>query len=1497
MDALSEAHREAGEQAAYVAWRLNAEVAALRSGDAGPLVDAVTGFRQAPPGSLDHGLVLGARTWLAALGVDASTLDVPGQDLSTLAAWAAGGEKRNEAAWPLVVEHPLSGLVGALRRRDWALAFLLLRDTAEGVGRVVWAMLIYEVSVALRLGTLPHNAHAALEALAESVLAGFTFSAPLALLEGPACSVANSLRACGLELTAGLADERRWRSPLRELGRWRNADLGHGLVGSPERLADLLTPSPGVPSLLDQAVTLLEAVAPFLESVQNTRSWPVEGQLDIPDELVPLSEPVAWQGAGQALWLLEAAQPPRGRRGGADPDGRVRVWLRGVLDGRRIDIEGKVPLLQLAGAAIQAARPLGDPLQSGRGVVPQEVRAALAREEQRRRNLRTKVPELVGRVRALLPAEGVGPAAAVGPAGSGKSWLLEAIRSAPGNGAGGRAGRPLVLFVRTAPGFPLGAGNVVRQLCDGLDAAGRTIQLPGGRWPATTDTGAWWASFLELNEHLPVLVVLDGLDEARGSDGAEIVGVLPLDAAGHCLPGTSLLLGFRSLQDLPPELRAALAPLLSAERIVDVGGWYAGEEGRAVLARYVRERHAELDGRLVASSALDEALRLRLGDATHYPLADVVVERAQRRFLWVYHYARGLQRGFLAADAAGEWPTPASFYAEYLAHLERLAGGHPEYVRTLRRVLLVLAELSMPINERTLLWLLQEGPHATPCAESGCGERAFALGWVRPTLADLQDFLERRRLSPLDPNELSRAAWWVVADEVEGRRGEPAVGAEFGLTLAHSSLGEYLRSAELSTDWKTEREALRAHLDRRMADGFALWALEGEGVKGEPAHSSPVRLVQQRWANLVHVPADLFPEFFDKSPNGITELPAWRSVRHWCLAWDNACAALRAGLGQLPDQNADSEGRRAGIAEYSALTASLVAWGSALQSAGTPDAAAEIHLEALRLNRGLAGLPRDWTEEQLSESLDRDADVVWNLTTTLGMQGIALMSVGAPGAAVEAQRESLRLARSLAGLPEDWTEDQFRESLERDADRVGWLSDTLGHLGTALRSADAPDAAVKVHQEELRVARSLARLPEDWTVEQLRESMDRNANHVRGLCAALNNLGCALGSADAPGAAVKAHREGLGLLRSFAGLPEGWTEQQLRDSLSDDANRVRQLSIALRDFGAALQSDGTSGAAAKTYREALRLVRRLAGLPQGWTEEQLIESMGRNSDHVRGLALTVQGLGSALHAAGAPEIAMETHQEALRVMRHLAGMPEGWTEEQLSESLASNADLVRDLFVALVELGSPLVRGGAPVAAAAALREALRLVRRLAGMPRGWGEEQLRESVERRTALFQMWSVTINNLGVALLGAGDPRAAVEAHREHLRMLRSRTGLPKGWGENQLSVSLSRNSHLVRELSVALHNLASALDGAGAPNAAAKVCRENLQLARRLAGLPRGWRGEQLRQSLDRNADLVQELLTSLSSLAIALRNGGAEGAARKVAREYVRLRESIQQLP
>ncbi|MEC5214913.1 tetratricopeptide (TPR) repeat protein, partial [Polaromonas sp. CG_9.5] len=203
---------------------------------------------------------------------------------------------------------------------------------------------------------------------------------------------------------------------------------------------------------------------------------------------------------------------------------------------------------------------------------------------------------------------------------------------------------------------------------------------------------------------------------------------------------------------------------------------------------------------------------------------------------------------------------------------------------------------------------------------------------------------------------------------------------------------------------------------------------------------------------------------------------------------------------------------------------------------------------------------------------------------------------------------------------------------------------------------------------------------------------------------------------------------------------------------------------------------------------------------------------------MRELIIALSEVGDVQLELGAITEALGIYRESLEICR------------QLRQALGDSPQVLRDLSVSLDNVGDAQAQAGQGAEALVAYRESLEICR------------QLRQALGDSPQVLRDLSVSLNNVGEAQAQAGQGAEALVAYRESLEICR------------QLRHALGDSPQVLRDLSVSLDNVGKAQAQAGQGTEALVAFRESLDIRR------------QLRQALGDSPQVLRDLSVSLNNV-------------------------------
>jgi Zn ribbon nucleic-acid-binding protein len=164
------------------------------------------------------------------------------------------------------------------------------------------------------------------------------------------------------------------------------------------------------------------------------------------------------------------------------------------------------------------------------------------------------------------------------------------------------------------------------------------------------------------------------------------------------------------------------------------------------------------------------------------------------------------------------------------------------------------------------------------------------------------------------------------------------------------------------------------------------------------------------------------------------------------------------------------------------------------------------------------------------------------------------------------------------------------------------------------------------------------------------------------------------------------------------------------------------------------------------------------------------------------------------------------------------------------------------------------------------LRQVVALWRARCGLAEGASDEEVRGRVRDQAGAVRELSIGLSKLGLALADAQQPAEAVTVHRQEVALKRALCGLAEGASDEEVRARVRDQAGAVRELSIGLSKLGSALADAQQPAEAVTVHRQDVALCRALCGLAEGASDEEIRARVRDQAGAVLELSIGLLNL-------------------------------
>ncbi len=483
----------------------------------------------------------------------------------------------------------------------------------------------------------------------------------------------------------------------------------------------------------------------------------------------------------------------------------------------------------------------------------------------------------------------------------------------------------------------------------------------------------------------------------------------------------------------------------------------------------------------------------------------------------------------------------------------------------------------------------------------------------------------------------------------------------------------------------------------------------------------------------------------------------------------------------------------------------------------------------------------------------------------------------------EERLEALVLdARASAGLGEAAGEDEVAQAAEERPEAVARLAKGLFKLTVALLRGEEYVRATETSAEAVRLERAL-QAAQPSRGGALVDALTSQA-WARLVCLALPE---ALAAAD----------EAVRRARALAD-----DDAQLSGTVASDASiesetASRRLAHALAAQGTALTTALRFGDAVVVLGEEVRLFRALAGLSEDASDEELERAVDSRTSAVTNMASNLGTLGRALVGHQQAAAAVAAHREEVRLKRVLAGLPNGASDEELERAVDRRPRAVRNLALGLDRLGGALESHHQAAAAVAALREAVRLRRALAGLCKDVSDQQLQRAVDSQPRAIRELATSLGSLGNALRGRQQTAAAVAAHLEEVRLCRALAGLTKDASDEELQRAVDSRPEAVRELAIGTACLGLARTAAGRPRQAVDPVEHGLRLLRALSGLEPSAPDSLLHDAAERHPALLWDQAQALAGLASARRQTGDEELSLEAADESARLARALLGLP
>lgn len=1207
-------------------------------------------------------------------------------------------------AAPILVSHPLGKLIEALEGRSPVAAYVYLRDTAEGVVRLAWLLLVREtLEAALAepdLSALDPTDRKPIASLMGSISSSsFSLGQAVWLLGGRGDG-SNSVLAqlCRGPWAAHLRFSGELYSDLKEgdlskhlknLATFRNKDFGHGIIGNEHRLHRLLKHGATDYHPVSDVASLLVGLALWFNDVgdwAHELGWPGLFDPTLEKESTAAPQPIAWLGGGAPLWVLDKME-------------RDCLRVLDVLDGGGSKKKKWPGITKLAELLEQVA---GRPLPPHEDMNGLERLDAGARATWEARKWSTPLTERVHRAlqqHAFIQV--------VGTRGTGKSFLLREVERTLWKQLDS-----VVLAFRGHAGIAIDSAKLLSSLFFALKNTDKDIRKPVGPSgeeiiPDVSSAHAWWSKLADGNPHLSFVVLLDALEDMVAKDQS-LLSVLPRSDTRY-----RIVLASRPLGELVGPLSAAIDEMVSDHgHEIDLDSYYASSSGSEDVAAYLRTKFKKLaprHGDILAGARRGSTLV----------------------FLHAFHLARGYEIGFQPTATEG---VPSWSYSGYLTWLESRVWGHGGYVQCLRAVLLTLADVPVPINQRTLRVLM-----GAPRGESQMHGPGFIdlLPWV---LRDLEDFISRRRppAAACSPAEdwASQVTWF----DASVRPVDASV-----LEPAHAELRTYLRSDELPESWQAVRSELRAMRHDlaielltepvlpSTSEARYLYGVEAPGALEATGTGDSDVSVSQRPVDVAkinawrrHLPTSFIgtecPRFWVSAIRGVLELSVPAAIS----------ADLNLSLGKaLAADLSTSEALNAFRAAAAAARSAMGIAGPA--SPETKDAVLAAPQAAKTLAAALEAIGHHYADRnrrdglgEVGEALDvrqilhehtpgvRDVDLAY--ADTLALAAFAHTRTGSVGRMIwtgggipedlSQVGKAAGICAAHLGVEQPLSERTMRTASVRDPEAVLRLARILG-LGIEVAiTYDYPNVVRDIVRD---MHACLAVLPPPSSNEghDVAE-YERFRPIARALGSAANGLHRAGNLNDAIALYEQLVPAGLHELLGTAGTNPVSIDSTLGRDLAEVFFGFNEQHLGLAR--AYRDSDAPEECKA-TVRRGIQLLLGLAALPAKPTEDDVRAAISRRPDAMKTLVKGLLEVPQIMGPLGHQAVAVEALEVLMRVARTWTGLASSATTDRRGEVARAQPWAHQGLAQALEQAARYRAACGDPTGAREALHECLALLR------------------------------------------------------------------------------------------------------------------------------------------------------------------------------------------
>jgi tetratricopeptide (TPR) repeat protein len=1248
-------------------------------------------------------------------------------------------------------------------------------------------------------------------------------------------SIVKNARVAGPASASALLAELWAKGPeyrLVQLKAWRNDFHGHGALGNAENAAKNLENN------LGHLAKIFESLAPLWPKLTAAAEAVLAAGPPDGASLRPLLELLDGpENVPRQMWIFDSAD-----------EAKAQFQYRSALD----LTARKVSRAEIAGPELQAVETLAeDPEWRGRPMTVDPGAGGLEtgwlqhvvdlRFAGYDKGVYTEPKYLRREVEARLDSRTSGAERIVGPAGSGKSFLVRGLvdrwRNQLGEGNRRRKdeeeaeGRNWVILPYFAvPGRGAEENFFINRVFREFGkeeerlkkGRGGYLTLPDpGQPPSGNGLGEWLKELATLNPGIDrIILIVDGLDEIRPASGqAALTAFLPLVLPDRVF----LLLSGRDDAEIHPDVRRNLAEMPFGGggpiRIVtDVSDPRSAANG-AILRSYLTNRYPELKAQISR-----------------------VIEAAEGRFLYVETLARGIREG--AFSARGALPTPGEIVVRYVGWLVSRMHAFPAYGRALEQTIAFLAAAVMPVPMECLV-------------DWGIDER-----WIEEILLDLKGVVVRERQSETA----------LVKGLVE----------PYTYRLFHRDVVEHLAK---DAEWAGRvAEARRTILERIVGDRRGRWDDETVVSWDNPADSyamlglaGHVLSVDERVLEEIGIPA------------GDCNDTAWRLVvrarylRRTLLQPEGAFQCLKEGraLAQLscaengaePSEAASARLRSAIASGFSSVYLDLRQHNQAaiesqrseaiarelLDRYGrTPQALRDLsislnHVANVLLAEGERAGAREKYEEceairrELLDRYGRTPEALRDLSISLDHVADVLLAEGNRAGAREKYEECEAIRRELLDrygrTPEALRDvsislDRVADVLLAEGNRAGArekykeseairheLLDVYGRTPEALRDLSISlDRVADVLLAEGERAGAREKYEESEAIARdLLDRYGRTPQALRDLSFSLDHVANVLLAEGERAGAREKYEEFEAIARELLDR-YGRTPQALRD-----------LSISLNHVANVLLAEGERAGAREKYEEFEAIAR------------ELLERYGRTPEALSDLSVSLNHVANVLLAEGERAGAREKYEESEAIARELV------------ERYGRTPEALRDLSISLDHVADVLLAEGNRAGAREKYEEC-EAIRR-----------ELLDRYGRTPEALRDLSFSLDHVADVLLAEGNRAGAREKYEECEAIRR------------ELVERYGRTPEALRDLSISLDHVANVLLAEGERAGAREKYEEFEAITRELV------------DRYGRTPQALRDLSVSLNNVAgVLLAEGERAGAREKYGESEAIARELLE---